>query len=97
MPYTGELPEAQEEQLMEHLDENLYLEVKFIIAYVAEHFGVRYSISGMRTAFRDAIVDFLDYAKAYRKELRSLLIVHVKIMDNNYFDTISINFGMHTL
>ena len=48
VPYTGKLTEQQEVQLAEHLDGNLYLDVKPIISFVAEQFGVRYSDSGMR-------------------------------------------------
>ena len=48
VPYTGKLTEEQETQLAGHLDENLYLDVKPIIAYVQEQYGVRYSASGMR-------------------------------------------------
>lgn len=39
---------AQEVILIEHLDTHLYLEVKPIIAWVEEEFGVRFSVSGMR-------------------------------------------------
>lgn len=48
VPYTGKLTEEQEERLTEHLDEHLYLDVKPIIAYVKEQYGVQYSASGMR-------------------------------------------------
>ena len=48
VPYTGKLTEEQEEGLAGHLDENLYLAVKPIIAHVKEQCGVHYSESGMR-------------------------------------------------
>lgn len=48
VPYTGKLTEEQETRLAEHLDVNLYLDVKPIVTYVIEQFGVRYSVSGMR-------------------------------------------------
>ncbi|WP_157975964.1 helix-turn-helix domain-containing protein [Lewinella sp. IMCC34191] len=48
VPYMGKLTEEQEAKLAEHLDTNLYLDVKPIIAYVQEKYGVEYSESGMR-------------------------------------------------
>jgi len=48
VPYTGKLTEEQEEELAEHLDANLYVDVKPIIGYVKEQYGVKYSVSGMR-------------------------------------------------
>lgn len=48
VPYTGKLTEEQEQGLAEHLDEHLYLDVKPIIAYVQQQYGVRYAESGMR-------------------------------------------------
>lgn len=48
VPYSGKLSVEQEESLGNHLDNNLYLDVKPIIAYVEEQFGLAYSISGMR-------------------------------------------------
>ena len=48
VPYSGKLSEQQERLLAVHLDDNLYLDVKPVIAYVEEVFGVSYSISGMR-------------------------------------------------
>lgn len=48
VPYSGRLTDQQETSLADHLEDNLYLDVKPIIAYVKEHFGVSYSISGMR-------------------------------------------------
>lgn len=48
VPYNGKLTLLQKEALGTHLDENLYLDVKPIIAYVQEQFGHNYSISGMR-------------------------------------------------
>lgn len=41
------LSDEQKEQLKQHLRENVYLDVKPIIAYVIAKFGVTYSISGM--------------------------------------------------
>jgi transposase len=48
VPYSGKLSVEQEKQLSEHLDLYLYLEVKPIIAWVEEEFGVTYAVSGMR-------------------------------------------------
>ncbi|MEO0333134.1 MAG: IS630 family transposase [Bacteroidota bacterium] len=48
VPYCGKLTDEQEQLLAGHLDDNLYLDVKPIIAYVHEHFEVRYTVSGMR-------------------------------------------------
>lgn len=48
VPYTGRLTDEQETSLAKHLDNNLYLDVKPIIAYVEDQFGIRYSVSGMR-------------------------------------------------
>lgn len=48
VPYSGRLSDSQEAQLIAHLDEHLYLDVKPIIAYVENHFEISYSISGMR-------------------------------------------------
>ncbi|MEL6973675.1 MAG: IS630 family transposase [Bacteroidota bacterium] len=48
VPYTGKLTNEEKEQLSEHLNVHLYLEVKPIISWVAAQFGVTYSISGMR-------------------------------------------------
>ncbi|MDR1493372.1 MAG: winged helix-turn-helix domain-containing protein, partial [Planctomycetaceae bacterium] len=41
------LTDAQKEQLKQHLRETIYLDVKLIIVYVRETFGIQYSISGM--------------------------------------------------
>ena len=48
VPYSGRLTSAQEAALATHLDEHLYLDVKPIIVWVEDHFGIRYTISGMR-------------------------------------------------
>lgn len=48
VPYSGKLTEEEEQALGEHLDTTLYLDVKPIIAYVQEYFGVAYTVSGMR-------------------------------------------------
>ncbi|MBB4080406.1 transposase [Lewinella aquimaris] len=49
VPYCGKLiTEQQEALLVDHLSDHLYLDVKPIIAYVKEQFGVTYTISGMR-------------------------------------------------
>ena len=48
VPYSGKLTSEQEATLTDHLDVNLYLDVKPIIAWVKESFDVCYSISGMR-------------------------------------------------
>lgn len=48
VPYSGKLSDEQERQLSEHLDVHLYLEVKPIITWVKEHFGITYTVSGMR-------------------------------------------------
>ena len=47
VPYTGKLSERQLHLLGAHLDEFLYLDVKPIVEWVSEQFGVRYSASGM--------------------------------------------------
>ncbi|MDR2440390.1 MAG: IS630 family transposase [Planctomycetaceae bacterium] len=41
------LTDPQKEQLKQHLRDNIYLDVKPIIAYVRQTFGVQYSVSGM--------------------------------------------------
>jgi transposase len=41
------LTNEQKEKLKQHLRENIYLDVKPIIAYVRETFGVQYFVSGM--------------------------------------------------
>jgi transposase len=41
------LTNDQKEKLKQHLREHIYLDVKPIIAYVRETFGVQYSVSGM--------------------------------------------------
>ncbi|MDR1382461.1 MAG: winged helix-turn-helix domain-containing protein [Planctomycetaceae bacterium] len=41
------LTDQQKEELKAHLRHNIYLEVKPIIEYVDQTFGVRYSVSGM--------------------------------------------------
>lgn len=48
VPYTGKLTGEQENALSDHLSENLYLEVRPIIIWVENAFGVRYAVSGMR-------------------------------------------------
>ena len=48
VPYSGKLTSEQEAALTDHLEVNLYLDVKPIIAWVKESFDVCYSISGMR-------------------------------------------------
>jgi transposase len=48
VPYCGKLSAEQENELSEHLDEYLYLDVKPIIAWVQDKFGVIYTVSGMR-------------------------------------------------
>lgn len=48
VPFSGKLTEAQEAQLTTHLDNHLYLDVKPVISWVEECFGVCYTISGMR-------------------------------------------------
>lgn len=48
VPYCGKLTSDKEAALAAHLDDQLYLDVKPIICWVEESFGVRYSISGMR-------------------------------------------------
>lgn len=48
VPYSGKLTVDQEKQLIEHLDQYLYEDVKPIIAWVVEQFGVEYGILGMR-------------------------------------------------
>lgn len=48
VPYSGKLTSEQEVALANHLDENLYLDVKPIIAWVGDNFNIGYTISGMR-------------------------------------------------
>lgn len=48
VPYSGKLSEEQEEQLTAELEEYLYEDVKPIIEWVREQFGVTYTQSGMR-------------------------------------------------
>jgi len=48
VPYSGKLTADQEEQLAEHIDNYLYEDVKPVIVWVNEHFGVKYKASGMR-------------------------------------------------
>lgn len=48
VPFSGKLTQDQEEQLRAHLRQNLYLDVKPIIVWIQEEFGVSYSISGCR-------------------------------------------------
>jgi transposase len=48
VPYSGKLSEEQEEQLTAELEEYLYEDVKPVIEWVREQFGVTYTQSGMR-------------------------------------------------
>ena len=50
--YTGRITEQQQTRLAEHPDDKLYLEVKPLIAWVNEQFGLRYSLSGLRDLLR---------------------------------------------
>jgi transposase len=43
-----QLDESQRKQLSQELDRNIYPTTSAVIAYVEKHFGVRYSLSGMR-------------------------------------------------
>jgi len=45
--YSGKLSDAEIARLDEHLNENIYLRVEDIVAYVSRQFRVEYSISGM--------------------------------------------------
>lgn len=48
VPYSGKLTADEEEKLSEHIDNYLYEDVKPIIAWVYEQFGIEYKPSGMR-------------------------------------------------
>jgi len=48
VPYSGKLTDEQEQALVAHLDEYLYIDAKAICEYVKQTFGVKYTISGMR-------------------------------------------------
>lgn len=48
VPYCGKLTEEQEAALVKHVDSYLYTDVKAIIEWVIEQYGVCYSVSGMR-------------------------------------------------
>ena len=46
--YTGKLTSEQEKELIEHLQQTIYLDVKPIIAYIKSVYGIAYSSSGIR-------------------------------------------------
>lgn len=46
--YEGKLTQEQEQQLVAHLETNLYPDCKSVCAWVEQEFGVKFSISGMR-------------------------------------------------
>lgn len=47
VPFSGHLTDKQEQDLATHLDDYLYPDAKSICAYVKQHFGVEYSVSGL--------------------------------------------------
>ena len=47
--YAGKLNDSQQKELLKHLRQNLYLDVKPIIAYVESIYGVKYTPSGIRS------------------------------------------------
>lgn len=48
VPYAGKLTDEEETELVSHLVEHLYLDVKPIIDYVHDKYGITYTVSGMR-------------------------------------------------
>ncbi len=48
VPYSGKLTPGQEERLTGHVDGNLYLDARPVIAWAGEQFGTSYTVSGMR-------------------------------------------------
>jgi transposase len=89
-----------EKKLKQHLRENIYLNVKTIVVYVRETFGVQYSVSGMMKLLHELNIEYKKPkncpSKADLEQQRKWVKKHRKLrknMDKN--DIFSFVDGVH--
>ena len=89
--YTGKLNEAYHKELTEHIKENIYLDVKPIIAYVESIYGVKYTSSGIRSLLHKLGFVYKKTShvpgKANREKQEDFIKRFENFMDNKPSDT----------